>query len=66
MRVLTYNLHKKTGGIDRTYRPEHIVEVHRLCDTDFVFLQAVAEGALRSPRSFTLGERGNPRRVREV
>lgn len=48
IRVLTYNIHKGIGGIDRRYRPERIAETIRHHEPDVVFLQEVDRGARRS------------------
>lgn len=47
-RVLTYNIHKGVGGIDRKYRPERVAEVIAHYAPDFVLLQEVDEGARRT------------------
>jgi len=47
-RLLTYNIHKGIGGIDRRYRPERIVETVAHCQPDIVLLQEVDDGAPRS------------------
>ena len=44
-RLLTWNIHKGIGGIDRRYRPDRIVEVIRHYEPDVVLLQEVDEGA---------------------
>jgi len=48
LRVLTWNIHKAIGGIDRRYRPERVVEVIAHYRPDIVLLQEVDEGARRS------------------
>ena len=48
LRVVTYNIHKGIGGVDRRYQPERIVDGLRACDADLVFLQEVDEGVPRS------------------
>jgi endonuclease/exonuclease/phosphatase family metal-dependent hydrolase len=48
IRIVTYNIHKGIGGVDRRYRPERIHETIALHDPDFVLLQEVDEGAPRS------------------
>ena len=48
LRLVTYNIHKGIGGLDRRYRPERIVEVLKGWDADFLFLQEVDEGVPRS------------------
>ncbi len=50
LRVVTWNIHKGIGGVDRRYRPERVVEVLAECDADLVLLQEVDEGARRSRR----------------
>lgn len=47
-RLLTYNIHKGIGGVDRRYRPERIVATIEHCQPDIVFLQEVDDGAPRS------------------
>lgn len=47
-KVLTYNIHKGIGGIDRRYRPERVVEVLEHYAPDIVMLQEVDAGARRS------------------
>jgi endonuclease/exonuclease/phosphatase family metal-dependent hydrolase len=48
VRVLSWNIHKGIGGIDRRYRPERTLEVIAGFRPDVVFLQEVDEGAPRS------------------
>ena len=48
LRVLTYNIHKCIGGIDRRYDPDRVREVVSHYDPDLVFMQEVDEGARRS------------------
>ncbi|MDH3592776.1 MAG: endonuclease/exonuclease/phosphatase family protein [Planctomycetota bacterium] len=50
LRILTWNIHKGIGGVDRRYRPERIVSVIAHYDPDVVLLQEVDEGAKRSQR----------------
>lgn len=50
LRILTYNIHKCIGGIDRRYRPERITEVIAHYAPDILFLQEVDNGAKRSQR----------------
>ncbi len=50
VRVLSYNIHKGIGGVDRLYRPERIVETISHCEPDIVFLQEVDDGVPRSRR----------------
>lgn len=47
-RLLTYNIHKGIGGVDRRYRPERIVDVVADYAPDVVMLQEVDDGAPRS------------------
>lgn len=47
-RLLTYNIHKGIGGVDRRYRPDRIERVVAHYRPDVVFLQEVDEGAPRS------------------
>jgi endonuclease/exonuclease/phosphatase family metal-dependent hydrolase len=47
VRLLTYNIHKGIGGVDRRYRPERIIEAVAQCDPDIVLLQEVADGVPR-------------------
>lgn len=48
LRILTYNVHKCIGGIDRRYEPERVRDVIAEYAPDFVFLQEVDAGARRS------------------
>jgi endonuclease/exonuclease/phosphatase family metal-dependent hydrolase len=48
LRILSYNIHKCIGGVDRRYDPSRIVEVIRKLDCDIVMMQEVDEGAPRS------------------
>jgi endonuclease/exonuclease/phosphatase family metal-dependent hydrolase len=50
LRLLTYNIHKCIGGLDRRYRPERIEAAIRHYEPDIVILQEVDEGARRSNR----------------
>ncbi|NOZ40964.1 MAG: endonuclease [Planctomycetes bacterium] len=47
-RVVTYNIHKGIGGIDRRYRLERVIETLKHFDADIVCLQEVDD---RVPRS---------------
>lgn len=49
-RVLTYNIHKCIGGVDRLYRPERVIEAIAHCEPDIVLLQEVDDGVPRSRR----------------
>lgn len=48
LRVLSYNIHKCIGGVDRKYQPTRIVEVIRKLDADVLMLQEVDAGVGRS------------------
>ena len=48
IRVLSYNVHKCIGGIDRRYRPERVLETIAHYEPDVVMLQEVDEGARRT------------------
>lgn len=48
IRVLTYNIHKCLGGIDRRYRPERIRDVIAHYSPDVALLQEVDRGASRT------------------
>lgn len=48
LRLLTYNVHKCIGGLDRRYRPERVWGVIAPYEPDFVLLQECDEGARRS------------------
>lgn len=48
LKILTYNIHKGIGGIDRRYRLERIVEVLAHYAPDFALLQEVDDGVPRS------------------
>jgi endonuclease/exonuclease/phosphatase family metal-dependent hydrolase len=50
LRVLSYNIHKCIGGVDRRYDPTRVVEVIHKLDPDVVMLQEVDEGVPRSNR----------------
>lgn len=45
LRVLSYNIHKCIGGVDRRYEPDRIVETIRLHEPDICLLQEVANTA---------------------
>jgi endonuclease/exonuclease/phosphatase family metal-dependent hydrolase len=47
-RLVTYNIHKGIGGVDRLYRPERIVETLAHYQPDIVLLQEVDDGVPRS------------------
>jgi len=46
--LVTWNIHKGIGGVDRRYRPDRIEAVLSEYRPDFIFLQEVDEGARRS------------------
>ena len=48
IRLITYNIHKGIGGIDRRYRPERIVQTMQHFGPDIVFLQEGDDGVPRS------------------
>lgn len=48
LRVLTYNIHKCIGGVDRRYDPERVREAVAPCGADVLLLQEVDEGTRRS------------------
>ncbi len=48
LRVMTYNIHKGIGGIDRRYRPQRVIDTIGHYQPDVVFLQEVDEGVPRS------------------
>lgn len=48
LRLLTYNIHKGIGGLDRRYRPERTIAVLGHYIPDVVLLQEVDVGARRS------------------
>lgn len=50
LRVLSYNIHKCIGGVDRKYQPERTSEVIRNLDVDVLMLQEVDAGVARSNR----------------
>ncbi len=50
IRLITYNIHKGIGGVDRRYRLERIVWTLAHYEPDIVLLQEVDEGARRSRR----------------
>lgn len=49
-RLVTYNIHKGIGGVDRLYRPERVIETIAHCEPDIVLLQEVDDGVPRSRR----------------
>ncbi len=48
LKVLSYNIHKCIGGVDRKYDPSRIVDVIRKLDVDVLMLQEVDAGVTRS------------------
>ena len=48
MRLLTWNIHKGIGGVDRRYSPGRVTEVLKHYDADIVVLQEVDDGVPRS------------------
>lgn len=47
-RIVTYNIHKGIGGIDRRYRPERVAETLAHYEPDIIFMQEVDDGVPRS------------------
>ena len=47
-RLISYNIHKGIGGVDRRYRPERIVETLKQYSADIIFLQEVDDQVPRS------------------
>ncbi len=50
LRVLSYNIHKCIGGLDRRYQPERVADVIRRLAPDIVMMQEVDHEAHRSQR----------------
>ncbi len=50
IRVMSYNIHKGIGGVDRKYRPERISQVILYYDPDIVLMQEVDDDHKRSLR----------------
>ncbi len=50
VRLVSYNIHKGIGGLDRLYRPQRVIDVLEHCAGDLVFLQEVDDGVPRSRR----------------
>jgi endonuclease/exonuclease/phosphatase family metal-dependent hydrolase len=48
LRVLSWNIHRGIGGVDRRYRPERVIEVIAHYEPDLVLLQEVDDGVPRS------------------
>jgi endonuclease/exonuclease/phosphatase family metal-dependent hydrolase len=49
-RLISYNIHKGIGGVDRLYRLDRIIDVLGGYDADVIFLQEVDDGVPRSSR----------------
>ena len=47
-RLITYNIHKGIGGVDRRYRLERIIETLARYESDIILLQEVDDGVPRS------------------
>ena len=45
-RLITYNIHRGIGGVDRRYRPERIIETLQRYRPDIVLMQEVDDGVL--------------------
>ena len=58
LRVLTWNIHKCIGGVDRRYQPRRIVETIAHYQPDIVLLQEVDKGVPRSNRDHQVDMRG--------
>jgi endonuclease/exonuclease/phosphatase family metal-dependent hydrolase len=48
LRVLSYNIHKCIGGVDRRYEPQRVADVIHKLDADVLLLQEVDDGVPRS------------------
>lgn len=48
IRVITYNIHKGIGGVDRRYRPERIIDTLRQYNADIILMQEVDDEVPRS------------------
>jgi endonuclease/exonuclease/phosphatase family metal-dependent hydrolase len=48
LRVLSYNIHKCIGGVDRRYEPQRVAEVIHRLEADVLMLQEVDDGVPRS------------------
>lgn len=46
--IVTWNIHKGIGGVDRRYRPERVIQVLSQLEPDIALLQEVAEDMPRS------------------
>lgn len=59
LRLMTYNIHKGIGGIDRRYRLQRIVDTVSHYKPDVVFLQEVDDGVPRSLRDVQVDRLGD-------
>ena len=48
MRILTFNIHKGIGGLDRRYEIDRVIDLLSSFDADLLLLQEVDHGARRS------------------
>ena len=48
LRIVTYNIHKGIGGVDRRYRPERIINTLRQYNADIILMQEVDDNVPRS------------------
>jgi endonuclease/exonuclease/phosphatase family metal-dependent hydrolase len=48
LRLVTYNIHKGIGGVDRRYQLDRVVDTLRHCQPDIALLQEVDDGVPRS------------------
>lgn len=48
LRLMTYNIHKGIGGVDRRYDPGRLIETIEAYDPDILMLQEVDNGVARS------------------
>lgn len=48
VRIVTYNIHKGIGGVDRRYRLDRVAEALSHCQPDIALLQEVDDGVPRS------------------
>lgn len=58
-RVITYNIHKGIGGVDRRYRPERIIDTLCRYEGDIVVLQEVDDDVPRSRHHRQVDEIGD-------
>lgn len=47
-RIMSYNIHKGIGGVDRKYKPERVIKTIEYYEADIVLLQEVDDGVRRS------------------